>query len=212
MRSEILDACEACFDKTVQYYDISSECCTVTVVLDPRLKLDFYFEKDSLDRCAEENEKQKNEVYEQVKKQYESEYAPVVGIDKCSNDDSDREEREEEGESSDSSGIFDFVPSSERGTTKKVDEFRSYLLDPQRYDRKDDPIQWWQNTPTYCPPYPIWLETIWPSMVLLSHPKANFQELAIFAQIQKIGLPPKKSADACLLNRGITMTLYRLFF
>jgi hypothetical protein len=112
----ILDAYEACFDKTIQYNDISSECCTVTIVLDPRLKLDFYFEKD---RCAEEMRRKRMKFMSKLRSNMNSSTrllwaltnAPMMIVIERS------VLREEEGESSDASGIFDFVPSGQRGTS-----------------------------------------------------------------------------------------------
>ena len=36
------NACVAAYGKIVQYYIVTSDCCTIATVLDPRLKLDYY--------------------------------------------------------------------------------------------------------------------------------------------------------------------------
>ena len=60
----IRDAASCASDKLKQYYDISSEHCTIAVVLDPRHKLQFY--EDEL-KSNDENAEERSRVYHQVK-------------------------------------------------------------------------------------------------------------------------------------------------
>jgi hypothetical protein len=70
MRKDIGDACDAALAKLDKYYNISSKCCTAAIVLDPRLKLDYYEDPKKTDL---ENDAQKSEVYNQGKELFELE-------------------------------------------------------------------------------------------------------------------------------------------
>jgi hypothetical protein len=73
MRKDIGDACDAALAKLDKYYNISSVCCTAAIILDPRLKFDYYVDPKKTDV---EHAGHTSEVYNQMKERFELDYPP----------------------------------------------------------------------------------------------------------------------------------------
>ena len=125
----ILDACRESFEKLEDYFNISSDYCTIAIVLDPRFKLDFYHDPAKTDW---ENDYQKKETWVKVSRVFKANY--------CTDSSVDLDHAGAQSTVSSSSRVFKKMKPTTHG-----DELRVYLLEYSRASFDTDPLLWWKS-------------------------------------------------------------------
>lgn len=126
--NNIIDACNESFQKLENYFNISSEYCTIEIVLDPRFKLDFF---DDSSKSTQENEIQKKETWDAVKDVFQQKYYADeqenggVNVKSCTE--------------APRSLVFKKLKPAPHG-----DELQTYLLELRRINDTSDPLNWWK--------------------------------------------------------------------
>ena len=119
---KIFSACVDSFEKLENYYNMSSDYCVIAIVLDPRLKLDFYHDQKKSDK---ENGDLRKKIWNQVDRVFRANYCL---------DDANQQPRKS------SSRIFKkFKTDSDR------DELQWYLTRFVRTKGNTDPLEWWKS-------------------------------------------------------------------
>ncbi len=72
-KDDLLHACNHSYEKLLGYFDISSDYCTIAILLDPRFKLDFYVDDT---KTSTEISNQQNEAWIQLRRVLDA-YYPV---------------------------------------------------------------------------------------------------------------------------------------
>jgi hypothetical protein len=131
--ANLRDACHASFAKLDKYYNIYSDYCTIAILLDPRLKLDFYVDADKTTRQISDDQ---NSSWIQLKQAFDANYAaPASG----------------EGTSLQSSDESSSRPFKKFKTRPPANPIRSYLKESPRVAEHTSILQWWQVNSTQFP-------------------------------------------------------------
>lgn len=122
----MLHACNHSYEKLLGYFDISSDYCTIAILLDPRFKLDFYVDDA---KTSTEISNQQNEAWIQLRRVLDA-YYPV----------SESTSAQEHYSFTDVKRIFKKLK-----TAVADDEIRSYLKEYPRCGPDVNPINWWKE-------------------------------------------------------------------
>jgi hypothetical protein len=122
--SDLYDAAEAAGGKLKKYYNCSSEHCTLAVLLDPRMKLEFYQDQSfSPQKQLEENLEKETQLRDCLLNYSDEPDAPVE-LESQRPDEND--------------------PLGHMKPVRVIDEVGIYLNNEPRINSKDDPLLWWK--------------------------------------------------------------------
>lgn len=119
------DAAEVAYQKLEKYFNISSDYCIASVVLDPRHKLDFYNEDG---RSEAENYQQRTEIHRPIKDLYKEQYLSTEEI------------IPDVHEAKQISKIF------KKRKVNTTCQLQRYLFEYPSAEPAVDPLTWWART------------------------------------------------------------------
>ncbi|KAI1002816.1 hypothetical protein K3495_g5390 [Podosphaera aphanis] len=134
---DLQQAAEVAFQKMEKYYDVSSDNCTLAVLLDPRFNMEHYKEEDMTASAMRDEMKKKTEQIQAIFDRYSS-----VALTQNSSEGNPHIPT--------ITAMSNIHPFKRRKASRSTNELVQYLSLAQIHHEKD-PLQWWKANSTRFP-------------------------------------------------------------